>query len=237
MAASSWAGSAPRLKNRIRSSPAKYGLQITGFSDVFAPGARATLQQRLGALPEQSRYVGTMMLEELDGVQGRIGKLEKRLERLIELTPQMQLLMSLPGIGAILSATTALEIGDVSRFPTAEHLASYAGTTPRVHASGGKVRYGRLRPDVNGTLKWAYAEAGNSVAVNHLRQPDRHVSRLYRHMRGRKGHATAIGAVARHLAEASFHVLSRKEPYRDPALKRHTTRKGRRQAGASATVS
>ena len=88
-----------------------------------------------------------------------------------------------------------------------------------MHASGGKVRYGRLRPDVNHYLKWAYAEAGNSVAVNHRRRLERHVSRLYARIRRRRGHGTAIGAVARHLAEASFHVLRRKEPYRDPALK------------------
>ncbi|MCK4376525.1 MAG: IS110 family transposase [Candidatus Brocadiae bacterium] len=226
-----------RLKNRIQAGLAKYGLQIRGYSDVFAPGARATLQQRLGALPEQTRYVGRMLLEELDRVQGRISALEGRLDDLIELTPQMKLLMSLPGVAAILGATIALEIGDVSRFPSGEHLASYAGTTPRVHASGGKVRYGRLRCDVNRTLKWAYAEAGNSVAVNHMRRPGRHVSRLYWRIRRHKGHAKAIGAVARHLAEASFHVLNRKEPYRDPALKQHRTRKGPRQAGASATVS
>ena len=67
----------------------------------------------------------------------------------------------------------------VGRFPSADRLASYAGTTPRVHASGERVRYGRTRPDVNRYLKWAFAEAGNSVAVNYQRCPERHVSRLY----------------------------------------------------------
>ena len=46
----------------------------------------------------------------------------------------MQRLMSLPGVGVILGATVALEIGEVSRFASADRLASYAGTTPRVHA-------------------------------------------------------------------------------------------------------
>ena len=52
-------------------------------------------------------------------------------------------------------------------------------------------------------------EAANSVALNHRRQPDRHVSRRYRQIRRRKGHATAIGALARNLAEAPYHVWSR----------------------------
>ncbi|HET9179639.1 MAG TPA: transposase [Terriglobia bacterium] len=113
----------------------------------------------------------------------------------------------LPGVGVILSATLQLEIGEIARFPSAEHLAAYAGTTPRVHSSGDRTRYGRTRPDVNRHLKWALAEAANSVAVNHARCPDRHVSRLYRHLRERKGHSKAIGAVARHLGEAAFHLL------------------------------
>ena len=126
--------------------------------------------------------------------------------------------ISLPGIGDILAATIALEIGDISRFASAERLASYAGTTPRVHSSGGKTSYGRLRPDINHYLRWAFVEAGNSVAVNHKRLPDRHVSQLYRKIRLRRGHAKAVGAVARHLAEAAYHVWTKREPYRDPAV-------------------
>jgi hypothetical protein len=95
-----------------------------------------------------------------------------------------------------------------------------------VHASGGKVRYGSLRSDVNRYLKWAFAEAGNSVAVNHMRCADRHVSQLYRRLRQRKGHPKAIGAVARHLAEAAFHVLRGKQMYRDPGLGRGRTSQG-----------
>jgi transposase len=208
------------LKNRIRSMLTKWGLQLTGYSDVFGPGARPEVQPRLAMLPEHAAYVSCMMVDELDGVCERVGELEKRLEELIDATADMQLLKTMPGIGVILAATIALEVGEVDRFASAERLASYAGTTPRVHASGGRVRYGRLRPDVNRTLKWAYAEAGNSVAVNHARRPQRHVSRLYRRVRRHKGHCVAVGAVARHLAQATFHVLSKGEPYQDPALNR-----------------
>jgi len=213
-----------RLKNRIRSILSKYGLQVTGYSDVFGRKARQELETRLQELPPETRRITPMLLEQLDFVAGQIGTLEARLLELVEVTPEMVLLMSLPGIAIILATTIALEIGDIRRFPCAEHLAAYAGTTPRIHASGGKVRYGSLRTDVNHYLKWAFAEAGNSVAVNHKRRPQRHVSRLYSRIRKRKGHPKAIGAVARHLAEAAFHVLSKKEHYRDPSLNRGRAR-------------
>ncbi|UCD50022.1 MAG: hypothetical protein JSW27_21135 [Phycisphaerales bacterium] len=89
-----------------------------------------------------------------------------------------------------------------------------------------------IRPDVNHYLKWAYAEAASSVAVNHQRFPCRHVSELYRRVRTRRGHAPAVGAVARHLAEATHWMLSKNEPYRERGVK-----VGFVQGGVSATLS
>jgi hypothetical protein len=71
--------------------------------------------------------------------------------------------------------------------------------------------------NVNRYLKWAFTEAANSVAENRRRNPYRYVSRLYERVRGRKGHQIAIGAVARSLAEATFWMLSKREPYREPS--------------------
>lgn len=213
-----------RWKNRLTATLAKYGAPPSDHSDAYAENARAELEARIGWLPEQARWASQQMLKQSDGLREQIGQFEKRLKQLVEVTTDMQWLMSLPGVGVILAATMALELGDIHRFASAEHLAAYAGTTPRVHASGGHVRYGRTRPDVNRYLKWAFAEAGNSVAVNHLRCPERHVSQLYRRLRERKGHSKAVGAVARHLAEAAFHVLSRQQAYRDPTIRPGRTR-------------
>lgn len=213
-----------RWKNRLTATLAKYGVPASEYSDAYGKGARAEMNSRLERLPEQARWVSERMLAQVDGLSEQIGQFEKRLEGLIEVTPAMQLMQSLPGVGVILAATVALEVGEITRFASAEHLAAYAGTTPRVHASGDRTRYGRTRPDVNRYLKWAFAEAGNSVAVNHTRCPDRHVSQLYQRLRERKGHSKAIGAVARHLAEAAFHVLSRQQVYQDPTLRPGRTR-------------
>ncbi len=209
-----------RWKNRITATLAKWGLPASEYSDPYGKSARKELEARIKPLREQTRWVVRQMLVALDGLSVQIREFEQRLDELVEVTPEMQWLETLPGVGVILAATIALEVGDVRRFASAERLASYAGTTPRVHASGDRVRYGRTRPDVNRYLKWAFAEAGNSVAVNHQRHPERHVSQLYFRVRQRKGHSKAVGAVARHLAEATFYVLNRQEAYRDPQADR-----------------
>ncbi|MCB1125219.1 MAG: IS110 family transposase [Verrucomicrobiae bacterium] len=228
-------GQRTRLKNRLQAILTKHGRRIRDWSDPFGRSARQQWESLLEELPEQTRWIAHQFLSQLDFIEGQIKEQEARLRKLLEVTPMMQRLQSLPGVGLILAATIALEIGDIARFASAERLASYAGTTPRVHASGDKVRYGRLRPDVNRYLKWAYVEAANSVALNHQRQPDRHVSRRYRQLKERKGHPKAIGAVARHLAEASFHVLSKDEDYCDPAL-RQKPEPGSNQSGVNATT-
>ena len=130
-------------------------------------------------------------------------------------TEEIKRLMTMPGVGFILAVVVWQEIGDVSRFRGPEQLASYAGTCPRIHSSGDRSRYGPLRNDVNHYLKWAFSEAGNSIAVNRTHLAQRHVGRLYNRLRARRGHCKAVGAVARHLAEASYWMLSRKEGYKE----------------------
>jgi transposase len=205
-----------RLKNRIHATVTKFGLTPPAVSDLFGQGGRLWLRQQLGGLPPQTAYTLAGLLEALEALSQQIARLERRMREVFHGTPAIDLLMTLPGVGFILAVVIAAEIGDVGRFEGAEYLASYAGTTPRVHASGGKTRYGPLRPDVNRYLKWAFVEAANVTCRVRRRHPHRHVSRLYERLARPKGHQKAVGAVARHLAEATYWVLTKQESYRDP---------------------
>jgi len=150
-------------------------------------------------------------------VESHIRELEKQIRLGIGRLGYVRLLKTLPGVGSILSATIYLEIGEVERFASAEHLASYAGLTPTVHASGGKTRMGPTSPVANHYLKWAFVEAANCVAMHRHRLPGSHVAQLYQRLRQTKCHAKAAVAVGRHLAEASWWMLTKKQPYREPA--------------------
>ena len=68
----------------------------------------------------------------------------------------------------------------MDRFPTAAHLASYAGLVPRVHSSGRHTRMGQVCGNVNRNLKWAFLETANLIVVNQRRLAGTHVARLYR---------------------------------------------------------
>lgn len=212
-------GQTIQLKNSIHATLAKYALTVVGISDLFGVKGRRALEERIAQLPPQTQYTTRALLKQLDSLEEQIQDLETRMRQVFEPTPGTKLLQTLPGVGFILATVIELEVGEVDRFPGPEHLASYAGQTPRVHESGGKTRYGKTRPDVNSYLKWAYTEAANVVAIHRLRHPHRHVSRLYDRVMHRRGHQKAIRAVGRHLAEATYWVLRKGEPYRDPAFK------------------
>jgi transposase len=205
-----------QLKNRIHATLAKYGLHDFEVSDLFGVHGRALLRQRLALLPPHTAYATQQLLEQIEKLDSGVRGFEQRIEAVFKPTPAIQWLLTLPGVGLTLAVVIALEVGDVTRFATAEKLAGYAGTTPRVHASGGKTRFGPARPDVNRYLKWAFVEAANAICLTRGRTPRRHASRLYDRVARRKGHAKAIGAVARHLAEATYWMLSKEECYQEP---------------------
>lgn len=207
-----------RLKNRIHSIIDKYGLQdmFEDDSDIFCQKASARMEACIKELPEQTHYVIRNTLGELKGVTRRIELLEKRIQKVYRRDRQIELLETIYGVGPVLSVVISQEIGDVERFPDSKHFASYAGVCPRVHSSGGKTHYGKLRDDVNHYLKWAFCEAANVISRNYRRHPDRCLFRLYARMRHKHGHSKAIGAVARRLAESAYWVLKKQEPYREP---------------------
>jgi len=122
-----------RLKCRILATLNKYGLCPRGHSDPYGVKARKDLEEQLDNLPEHTRGTTVLLLQQLDFVQQQILDLERRLKALLDVTPAMQRLMTIPGVGLILAAVIALEVGDVSRFRSPERLASYAGTVCTTH--------------------------------------------------------------------------------------------------------
>lgn len=206
------------LKNRIHGAIRRYGQYEPGEPrNLFEGKGRVQLSVYVGALPQETRLATRHEWEMADEVEQHIKALEERIRLGIGQLGWVRLLKTMPGVGPILSATIYLEIGDVKRFPSPEHLASYAGLTPTVQSSGGKVRFGPTSPVANHYLRWAFVEAANCIVMQKHRYPKSHVVELYERLRASKNHGKAAVAVARHLAEASWWMLTKDQAYRAPA--------------------
>ena len=207
------------LKNRVIAAINRYGLrEAHEDQDLFRGRGRVRLSVYIGRLPEHTREATTREWQIIDELEQHIDELDQRIRERVGRIGWSRLLKTLPGVAEILGETIFLEIGKVSRFPSAQHLASYAGLVPTVHSSGGKTFYGPSSPKFNHYLRWAFVEAAGVIAAHHQQKTwaARHVVRQYLRLRASKGHQKAAVAVARHLAESACWILSKAEPYREP---------------------
>jgi transposase len=209
------------IKNRIHATLAKYAVSIEEESDIFSTRGMLKLKEIPTQLPQETGLCLSQEIKLLEQCSEHIHQLEQRIQDRVKVTENIQLLKTIPGVGNILSIVIDREIGDIHRFPTAEHFASYAGTTPTVKSSGGKTHYGHLSKAVNQYLKFAFIEAANVIVRCRFFPAWRtkHAVILYERIRHKKGHSIAVGALARHLAEAAFWILKKQEPYHEPVRK------------------
>jgi transposase len=109
-------------------------------------------------------------------------------------------IVAIKGIGPVLGAVLVAEIGDVGRFPSAQHLCSWAGLTPRHHESDTTVRRGRITKQGSRLVRWAAVEAIS-------RARDTSVAALYARVAARRGANVARVAAARKLLSLVYYGL------------------------------
>jgi transposase len=142
-----------------------------------------------------------------------LAPLEQELRPLAQADPRVQLLATIPGIGDLLGLTFASEIGEIARFASARKLIGYAGLSPKISQSGDRSRTGALSKAGSRTLRWAAVEA-----AQHAWRPSNPWHRLYSDLAERAGKNPAKAAVARKILIAAWHVLSRQQPFKPPAV-------------------
>ena len=155
-------------------------------------------------------------LRELPALVGeRVSALEDTIERMAAAWPECALLQSLPGLGAILAPTIMAEIGAITRFPDAAHLASYAGLVSEVCASGQSSRGEGLQDRGNRWLQWALVETAQHFVASASTQ-QLSLCRWFHRPAGRKHRNLAKVALARRLTDVLYAMLRDQCPF-DPS--------------------
>jgi transposase len=218
------------FKNRIHGMLNQYGAkhavqdeEDAEVRDWFSVRAQAQLMRAIEQLPSASREALRQEYLTVRELERKIQSLEMAIDARIGKLGWLRLLRTLPGVGPILGATIWLEIGDVRRFRTAQNLALYAGLVPMVQSSGGKTWRGPVPKSCNQYLKWTFVEAANVVVARQKQWEEKypHAVSLYRRVKATtKISGKAKVAVARHLAEATWWMLTRKQDYREPTSAR-----------------
>src|SRR6266496_138501 len=142
-------------------------IRVLGVHSAWRQPQSSDLRPYPGTCPRPALNCGTqvarMHLEHIDHLAGMIGRLDTQIEEMVApFCEQVRALCTIPGIGERTAQVLIGEIGvDMSRFPSADHLASWAGLCPANNESAGKHRSGKTRKG-NREVREALVEAGRS---------------------------------------------------------------------------
>jgi transposase len=196
------------LKHRVHSTLVNFGRPCP-VTDLFGVEGRKLLAGL--DVPEPWRGNVAASVELIDDLERQVEAINRRLKAGHAEHPYVPLLMSAPGIGWVLAFTIASEIGQIERFASPEKLAGYTGLCPRVVQSGDSDRRGPLSKHGPRYLRWALVEA-TMHALKHPAYAERY-QRNKRRLGKQRGAKVAQIDIARRLAHAIWHMLSRNEKF------------------------
>ncbi len=173
------------------------------------PQLERALAGRFG--PHQ-RFLLAEHLALLDALEASLERVSTEIaERVRPFDEAIERLQTIPGVGRRVAEVIVTEVGvDVSRFPTAGHLASWAGLCPGQHESAGKRHSGRTRHG-NASLRTALVEAAQ--AASHTKAT--YLAAQFHRLAARRGRKKAAIAVAHSILVIAYHLLARGTTYQD----------------------
>jgi transposase len=197
-----------QLKHRVHSMLMTFG-HTCPVSDLFGTAGRELLARLDFPEPWRSDVLAAVAM--IDDLDDQIDALARELKALGAEHPYVSLLQTVPGVAWVLGYTIAAEIGAIDRFASPAKLVGYTGLCPRVRQSGAMDRRGPLAKNGPKYLRWALIEA----ATHGCRHPvyrDRYQATKTRLGRQRGAKVAQI-ELARRLAEAIWHMLTRNQPF------------------------
>lgn len=195
---------------------------IDGHSDAatMAELSKGRLRQKRTALAQalegrvkpHHRFILSELLAQIDSLDETLEHFDQEIEKhLHPFEEAVALLDTIPGVGRETAELIVSEIGtDMSRFPTADHLAAWAGVAPGQNESAGKRRSGKTRPG-NRHLRAGLTQAAHAAT----RRRNNYLAAQYHRLVVRRGKKKAIMAVAHSMLVIAYHLIQRHEPYQD----------------------
>ena len=196
------------LKHRVHAQLLAFG-HTCPVSDLFGTRGRELLARLDFPEPWHGGVLASVAM--IDDLDRDVTAIDRELKALGADHRYIPLLTTVPGIAWVLGYTIAAEIGDIERFASPKKLTGYTGLCPRVYQSGGTDRRGPLTHAGPKYLRWALMEAALH-ACRHEVYRDRYQRNKAR-LGKQRGAKVAQVDIARRLAEAIWHMLTRNQAF------------------------
>lgn len=181
--------------------------------DTRIKASKKTLSEALqGRVTDHHRFLLKLHYEQVLQLEAAIASIDEQVEQALgPMNAQTELLQTMPGVSSVTAQVLISEIGcDMTRFPSAAHLVSWAGLCPRNDESAGKRRSTRVR---HGT-RWLKTQLVQAAWAA-IRKHDSYLRAQFMRLKARRGPKKAILAVAASMLTAAFHMLRDGTVYHD----------------------
>ncbi|MDX3764132.1 transposase, partial [Streptomyces sp. AK02-04a] len=174
-----------------------------------------------GRFREHHAFLARLHLDQYDQLTTMIEQLTERIEEaMAPFRGALDLLDTIPGINRAVAEVIIAETGgDMNRFATAKHLASWAGVCPGHHESAGRTKNTKVRPG-NPYLKGALGIA----AFGAVKTKDTYLQARYKRLTARRGPLRALVAVEHSIITALWHMLTDNVPHQELGATYYTQR-------------
>ena len=219
---SAWVADRTARLNTLRGLLRELGIFIPVGSRKVIPEVWAQLEDADSAVPDSVRPLLAEACEEVREMERRIGLVERQLEALAEQTPVVTRLRTIPGVGLLTATALFGLVVDIHRFPSARHLASYLGLTPRERSSGNTRRLGAISKRGDVYLRTLLVHGARSVLARARQKTDAsHLDRLRdwaARIEKSRGHNKAAVALANKMARMVWAVWRNDVDYKPEAV-------------------
>ena len=202
-----WMAERTARLNALRGLLREHGVFIRLGAAAVVPAVRELIGDADTQLALPLRRIFAEACDEIGQIEQRLDQVERELAALARQIPAVALLMTVPGIGLIIATALVAFVGDMRRFPSGRHLASYLGLTPREYSSGLRQRLGRISKRGDAYLRMLLIHGARAVLsrARTAAKPDRLRSWALE-LEERAHHNKATVALANKLARIAWAV-------------------------------
>ena len=212
---SAWIQDRTARLNLVRGLLREFGIVIPLGATRVVPRVEEMLSDPESHIPTILRSALRELCDEIRALEARVTALRRQLEALAAQSEEVQRLCTVPGIGVLTATAMVALVGDMRRFPSGRHLASYLGLTPRQRQSGGRQHLGRISKQGDAYLRTLLMHGARSLLWAARRRPEQDRLRLWAlQVQERRGHNKAAAAVANKLARIAWAISVQQRPFR-----------------------
>ena len=166
-------------------------------------------------LDETQIFLIQSHLNTIDSLTKKLDEIDSEIkDKISGRKKDLQIAMSVPGIGFTAAATILAEIGNYRDFSTSDKLASWCGIVPNVYQSADKLITGSITKQGSKHIRWMLVQ----VAQAALKKRESRFRRFFLRIKARKGHNVAVVALARKILCILYHLLMNQEMYQEDGI-------------------